>query len=211
MDDQAGQQEQGAVEEQREASPQGPCPYLGLVDDPSTWCMFTTAAHRCYRHGGARPIALEVQRRLCLRSGYASCPVYLGAAAYPRPPLERAARRLVLWTAAVLVAVMLTVAGILVVTNTLASRHTRSTVQGAIGVTATATPNDGSPSPSATAPSATVPPTPSPTPPRIYIVQPGDSLSSIAARYGLDADTLRRLNGIPRDGIIYAGQQIRLR
>jgi len=54
----------------------------------------------------------------------------------------------------------------------------------------------------------TRPPAPSPltsTSSRLYTVQPGDTLSGIAASLGTDMDTLIRLNGLPMDGGIQAG------
>jgi len=46
--------------------------------------------------------------------------------------------------------------------------------------------------------------------PMVYVVQPGDTLFSIARRYGMDLKTLVRLNQLsdPRD--IYVGQRLRL-
>lgn len=40
---------------------------------------------------------------------------------------------------------------------------------------------------------------------RLYTVQPGDTLSGIAAGQGTDVDSLIRLNGLPLDGAIQAG------
>jgi LysM repeat protein len=51
-------------------------------------------------------------------------------------------------------------------------------------------------------------PTPSPTPdaPETYTVQPGDTLTRIARRYGTTALELARLNGITNPSAIYVGQ-----
>ena len=43
-----------------------------------------------------------------------------------------------------------------------------------------------------------------------YVVQPGDTLSEIAARYGTTYQTLAGLNGITDPDRIYAGQTIRI-
>ena len=42
------------------------------------------------------------------------------------------------------------------------------------------------------------------------MVQPGDTLSGIAARYGTTYQTLAALNGITNPNLIYAGQTIRI-
>lgn len=56
--------------------------------------------------------------------------------------------------------------------------------------------------------------TPTPKPPAqdyiTYVVQPGDTLSGIAARYGTTYQTLAALNGITNPNLIYAGQTIRI-
>ncbi|HRJ45616.1 MAG TPA: LysM peptidoglycan-binding domain-containing protein, partial [Caldilineaceae bacterium] len=64
------------------------------------------------------------------------------------------------------------------------------------------------PAPTAT-PAATATPGPTPTPgmtPMTYTVQPGDSLSAIAARFGVDVYYLAKVNGIWNIHIIYVGQ-----
>ncbi len=43
-----------------------------------------------------------------------------------------------------------------------------------------------------------------------YSVQPGDTLSGIAARYGVSVWALARLNGIQADGILRVGERLRL-
>lgn len=46
--------------------------------------------------------------------------------------------------------------------------------------------------------------------PETYSVQPGDTLSGIAARFGLNMGTLARLNGIVNPAFVYVGQTLRL-
>ena len=46
--------------------------------------------------------------------------------------------------------------------------------------------------------------------PSIYRVRPGDTLSGIAARYGLSVQALARLNGIQPDGVLRIGEQLRV-
>lgn len=43
-----------------------------------------------------------------------------------------------------------------------------------------------------------------------YVVSPGDTLYSIAQRYGMSVDRIAGLNGIQNPSLIYAGQQIML-
>ena len=57
-------------------------------------------------------------------------------------------------------------------------------------------------------------PTPDPKPPVqnyiTYVIQPGDTLSEIAQRYGTSYQTLAALNQISNPNLIYAGQTIRI-
>lgn len=46
--------------------------------------------------------------------------------------------------------------------------------------------------------------------PRYYIVRPGDSIASIADRYGLEINELLSLNKLEDPNIIYPGQILRL-
>ena len=74
-----------------------------------------------------------------------------------------------------------------------------------------APPTPTSPPPTATpAPVPTATPIP-PTPPSgglTYIVQRGDTLFSIARRFGVTVEQLRRLNGIGSDNLIHVGQRL---
>ena len=54
-----------------------------------------------------------------------------------------------------------------------------------------------------------------PRPPRplrgdVYVVQPGDTLGDIAARYGTTVAVLLRLNGLQNSELIYPGQELRV-
>ena len=46
--------------------------------------------------------------------------------------------------------------------------------------------------------------------PRYYVVRPGDTLSGIADRYGLEINNLLTLNRLEDPNIIYPGQILRL-
>ncbi|HSG15428.1 MAG TPA: LysM peptidoglycan-binding domain-containing protein [Anaerolineae bacterium] len=65
--------------------------------------------------------------------------------------------------------------------------------------------------PPTTPPPTTPPPTtPPPTSGGTYVVKPGDTLSSIAARYGTTVQELAALNGISNPNLIYAGQVLQI-
>ena len=56
---------------------------------------------------------------------------------------------------------------------------------------------------------ATPPPTPTPTPtPIIYVVQPGDTLSGIAANFGVTVEGLATRNGIDKPESLRSGQRL---
>jgi len=57
-------------------------------------------------------------------------------------------------------------------------------------------------------PTATPAPSPTPRPPLPYTVQPGDTLSAIAARFGVPLDALLRANGLHAESILYPGQTL---
>jgi LysM repeat protein len=61
----------------------------------------------------------------------------------------------------------------------------------------------------ATAPAAPAAP-PAPAPQGAYTVRPGDTLSGIALRYGLDQASLARANGLAHPDALRAGQRLRL-
>lgn len=59
--------------------------------------------------------------------------------------------------------------------------------------------------------SAAVRPVVYPPAPEFYTVRPGDTVSKIAARYGLDYRQVAALNGLNEQYVIYVNQQLRLR
>ena len=89
-----------------------------------------------------------------------------------------------------------------------------ATRTGTPGGTATGTPGV-SPTPGGTAvatstPTAAPSPTPAPSPFEEYTVQQGDSLSSIATRFGTTADELARINGITDPNTLDVGQKLQV-
>ena len=67
----------------------------------------------------------------------------------------------------------------------------------------TGTPPSPTPSPTSQPPTATPPPVGT-----IYIVQAGDTLSSIARRFGVTVNAIAQANGITNPNLIYVGQRL---
>lgn len=59
-------------------------------------------------------------------------------------------------------------------------------------------------------PAPTPTPTPEPSDYTTYVIQPGDTLSEIAQRFGTTTQTLAALNGITNPNLIYAGNTLRI-
>lgn len=61
-------------------------------------------------------------------------------------------------------------------------------------------------------PETPAPATPTPTEPKeiIYIVKAGDTLSSIAAKYGVDYKEIAKLNNLANANLIYGGQKLKI-
>jgi len=208
------------------------CPHLRSVDGP--WHAATPSrAHRCALLGSGRP-TLERQRLHCLGAAHVTCPTWLeehgdGGVGRPGPfvatapvvlegpgmalSAERSVRRL---AGPVTVAVVAVALGAFV----LARGPLAPGSPGDGGFGATATPISlATPAPATSAPSTPVPtatpalatPTPSATPRRTtYKVKRGDTLGSIAERFGTTAKKLARLNGIDDPSLIRVGQVLDL-
>jgi LysM repeat protein/membrane protease YdiL (CAAX protease family) len=90
--------------------------------------------------------------------------------------------------------------------------QTESVLSASTTPTPTPTPTPvPTPSPTATPEPTEAPPSPpteEPSPTETYVVQPGDSLSDIAAIYGTTVDELLRLNDLAEPSLIYEGQAI---
>ena len=71
-------------------------------------------------------------------------------------------------------------------------------------------PGDGTAQPPAPAPSDPAPPAPAPSPDGTYVVQAGDTLYRIAARFGTNVPTLVAMNGLSNPNYIYVGQVLRV-
>ena len=214
------------------------CPHLSSVDGP--WhAVDPSRAHRCSLLAEGRP-TLERQRLHCLGASHVECPTWLevhGSAGRPVRPggfvetapvvlegpglslaTEGAARRL---AAPVTVVVVGAALGALVLSRgPLApgttgagddgSPATPIASAGPATVAPTAAPTTGNPTPAlSTRPTASPVATAAPRP-STYRVQPGDTLSAIAARYDTTVRELAALNGISNPSLIRVGQVLEL-
>jgi len=213
------------------------CPHLSSVDGP--WhAADPSRAHRCSLLAEGRP-TLERQRLHCLGAGHVECPTWLeahgsaGRSARPGPfvvtapvvlegpglslATEGAARRL---AAPVTVVVVGAALGALVLSRGPLAPGT--TGAGDDGPSATPVASAG---PATTAPTAgpttnpTAPPTARPTASpaatatprsRTYKVQPGDTMTAIAAKFDTTVKELAALNGISNPSLIRVGQVLEL-
>jgi LysM repeat protein len=210
----------------------GACPHLRSVDGP--WHAATPSrAHRCALLGTGRP-TLDRQRLHCLGPEHVACPTWLeahgdGGTARPGPfvatapvvlegpgialSADRSLRRLVGPLTIVVVAVAL--GAFVLARGPLAPGSPGGDAPGATASpVALVTPSPATPTPATPAPTVTpAAPTPAPTVtprPATYKVKRGDTLSSIADRFGVTAKKLARLNGIDDPSLIRVGQVLEL-
>lgn len=213
------------------------CPYLSSVD--GAWHgVAPSRAHRCRLLASGRP-TLDRQLAHCLTAAHAACPTWLethgdeGPRERPGPfvpmapvvlegaglalPSDAAARRLAGPVTVVIVGIAL---GALVLSrgplapgSSGAGDDAASPTPAGASAPATATPG-GTPTPAPTAiPTGRPSPTPqsSATPrPRTYKVQPGDTLTAIAARFGTSVAKLAALNNIANPSLLRVGQVLKL-
>ena len=209
------------------------CPYLGLADDSDTHLTFASAAHRCRAGRMTRSIDLAHQAAFCLSGSYPSCKRYRPVSAAgsgflipvarrrgPRRPsdgqIDRAtqagkfAQRLivVLLFVVVLMAVGLGGPRIAALVMPGATPGSSSPPPGASALAGSPIPSL-SPGPTST-PSPTASPTASPTPaPVVYRVKRGDTLGSIAAKYGVTVQAIKNANKL-KNSIIHVGERLEI-
>jgi LysM repeat protein len=206
---------------------------LGARLDRSTHFNYATPENQCYAHNRVSPLSLAEQQTLCLSAHYQTCRFYLAhqsrhiatqkaeeALARVSTPPEpyRPSRRIlsiigVLFMIAcaalcVVSGVPQTVADAVIPTATPTRTPTRAP---------TATPTPITPSPTPVPPTLTAtptpaPPTPTPPPPTstpiVYVVQAGDTLSGIAAQYGVTTQAIMQANNITDARVIRAGTRL---
>jgi LysM repeat protein len=210
------------------------CPLLTLGGDRRIVSGSPDAAHRCSAGGTLTTIEREYQGRFCLTGRHESCERYVAHVeehGSPGPTWRAAAPDATFASTRIVVdptprtavarrpprlgLVALVVAGLLLVGGVLGWMGLR----GLAGILAPG----GSPSPSASVPTSDFPseeprasevasvepstaPTPTPAPtPITYIVQAGDTLNQIAARFGTTAQAIMEANGLSSE-IIQVGQ-----
>jgi LysM repeat protein len=184
-----------------------------MLEDRTTTCAYPTPAHRCYRNAHRAPVSIEHQSSYCLSTAHLVCPVYRGAS--NAPPRDRRRRALShAWPvlAALSVAgIALLVSGAVVVTGR-ESHSAPATPAAASRGSATAEPSITLSAALAVPPAGSTasPTNATPSPPSAvrYIVQPGDNLTEIAAYFGSRNDDIIRMNRLPADGRILAGQEL---
>lgn len=164
-----------------------------------TGCRFCPkpAVGRCAACG--LPFCADHGARLCF-----NCLAPTGQTA---PPAAVLPSGLTYYVALVLLAAGLILAGFQAVRLV---PRLKGEVLAAPAATTTPTPRPApTPSPS---PTATPAPSPAPTPAGTYVVQPGDTLWTIAQQFGVSVEDLARANGIadPNAAILQVGQTLKL-
>jgi LysM repeat protein len=203
------------------------CPLLGTRADPRTHFAYPTPEHQCYAHTRVSPLTQDEQQALCLTANHTNCRFYLAhqsrrnatraasesleRVSTPRPPWRPspylAATLGLLFV--VLCGSLLILSGLpqaaalaLIPTTTPTVTRTPTRTSTPTPVPPTATPAPPTSTPTAT---PTIPPTATPI---IYVVQTGDTLGAIAAKYGVTTQAIMDANGITDPRLIRAGSRL---
>lgn len=198
------------------------CPYLGLTQDSATRLTFPSAAHRCRAGRTTRTIDLEHQAAFCLSSAYPSCnryrPPRVVDAFYPIPARVKREpprlpngqidwatqagqflRRMVVALSIVLVLAVIGFGGLRIAALVMPANLAQGSP--------TPLPAPALVSP-ATTPTPTPSPTASPTPaPVVHVVRRGDTLTSIAAKYGVSVQAIKNANKL-KSSTLRVGQEL---
>lgn len=202
------------------------CPFLGVARDPQSRFPHPSPGHVCHA-GRPAAIAADYQVEYCLGGAYERCVRFervVGQTADGRP-LSTAGERS--WVATVAMTV-LTLVLLAAVVALVVARSPLPTKQPGAVASGTPRPTDGITIPPPTTPAPTAPPAataspatlptsrparspspePSPTAITFHVVQPGESLSTIADLYGLPWPLIAQANDIDDPDEILAGQRL---
>ena len=202
------------------------CPYLGLFDDPRSRFTFASPGHRCHATARQIPIEAEYQRSYCLSTLYPACERFRSAKAAGRPgsdsPVAAAPTAatadtgphrdggtswgwaLLRFVAALAVLALAAAFGVGAFSKSPADGVAPGGVASPSAAATLATTPAASRSPTIS-PAATDAPAPTPI---VHVVAPGETLSSIAARYGVTVQAIQDANGIDNPSLIKAGQRL---
>jgi len=187
------------------------CPFLVSETAALPRAALPAEGHRCAAAGVAAPISAQHQRVFCFTSQHRDCSRYLAVARQPlTSPARDAPRAAIASAAALMVAVVGAAAvALLAIGNPftvepLAGDATPPATAAALATapavaTIEVTLAPVSPTRILAAPSATATPPASPRPsatPATYTVRPGDSLTAVAARFGVTVPALAAANGL---------------
>ena len=194
------------------------CPLLGIPDDPRSRFTFATPSHRCYAGLKAAPIDLVHQGAYCLAARYPECVRFRGGV---EQDLHRGRRAVVgLVRALVFVAAVALigyVGGRYFLGAFVGSGSGPAPGANGGGLVSPAPTGNATPSatggaasaPASGAPGATSSPGPTPiATAQIHIVTRGETLSSIAAHYGVTVTAIQKANKIADPSHIVPGDRL---
>ena len=183
------------------------CPLLGMPDDPRTRFSFATPSHRCYAGSQPSVIDLGYQGTFCLAAAFPECGRFR-AAHGSAPPRRRVA------SVIVGILVLLAVFGLIGYagrgSGPVSPGHSVTTATPGTSTTGGASTIGGA-TDAAPTPRASSSPLPTPTTAvtsRIHIVIRGDTLISIAARYGVTVEAIKGANQIANPNLIRVGARL---
>lgn len=203
------------------------CPLLGTRADRGTHFAYPTPEHQCYAHTRVSPLSLDEQQSLCLGANHAACRLYMAnvsrkhatraatealtRVSTPKPPWRPSPYLVatVSLLAVIICGALLLASGLpqmaadaIIPTNTPTITRTPTRTS-----TPTLTPVPPTSTPTPVPPTSTPTMTPTPTP-VIYVVQSGDTLGAIAAKYGVSTQALMDANGITDPKLVRAGTRL---
>lgn len=189
--------------------PQQTCPNLGLPADPASRYWVPHPFHRCYATGRPRAITLGHQQDYCTTASHPSCPyfrqgpdtrAFATGGREPGGSRRRGAAAVVAGVAAILT---LGIAAFALSGREAGPRAAAREDAPPVVETATARST-------ITPPAATATATATGAAGFVHQVQPGESLTMIAERYGTSVEALVAFNGLTNPSYLEVGQRIRI-